>query len=131
MNYIKITIPFKTPTTNTLYYVSRGRLVKSSNGRLFAARIKKIVEDLNLECLSGKLGVIINVHEDWYCKNGKLKKEDVVNREKLIIDSIFSAFPGMDDSQIFTITLNKVQDSEEFAEVSIREISYEELAKKT
>ena len=54
--------------------------------------------------------VIINIkyHDNWYCKNGNLKKKDIQNMDKLIIDAIFKRL-GIDDSQVWCNINCKIQ----------------------
>lgn len=68
------------------------------------------------------LRVIVEVHEDWFCKNGSVKKKDISNREKFLIDSIFDAL-GLDDKFIFEHQMKKIQSTEEKAVISIEEIT--------
>lgn len=66
-----------------------------------------------------KLSVEVEVHENWLCKNGSIKKKDILNREKFMIDSIFGALQ-VDDKYIFDHRMIKVQDLEkEFCVIKI------------
>jgi hypothetical protein len=55
-----------------------------------------------------KIKVEVKIHENWYYKNGEIKRADIANREKFLIDSIFEAL-GIDDRLIFEYTTEKVQ----------------------
>ena len=59
-----------------------------------------------------QLKVTTLVYESWYTKKGDVKKKDLANREKFLIDSVFSAL-GIDDKFIFEHTMRKVQSDEE------------------
>ena len=91
-----------------------------------AKKIKKEIEEivkpiLNLsgkENFLQKLKVRVAIHENWYCKNGSVKRKDVANREKFLIDSVFEAL-DIDDKMIFEHTMSKVQSNEEFALIKI------------
>lgn len=58
------------------------------------------------------LKVRVEVHEDWWTKRHTVKKKDIANKEKFLIDSIMSGL-GLDDSFIWEHTMIKV-DSEVF-----------------
>ena len=44
--------------------------------------------------------VVVRIYEDWYCNDGSIKKKDIANREKFLIDSVFDSL-GLDDKNIF------------------------------
>lgn len=50
----------------------------------------------------------IEVIQDWYYKNGKLKKQDVQNMDKLFIDAMCKKW-GIDDSCIICSIITKIQ----------------------
>lgn len=68
------------------------------------------------------LKVCIEYHSDWFYKNGKIKKKDIQNLDKLLLD-VISARLGFNDSQFFIIHAEKIQDKEEFTEVMISSIT--------
>ena len=122
---IEITLPFKTPSVNTLYFTNRytGRRTKSTEARQLCERIKTIINDIGdigefkydlEEWIESdlELKVTIDIYENWYTKKLTIKKKDVANREKFILDSVFEVL-GLEDSTIFTVTLNKVQSMDE------------------
>lgn len=122
---IEIKIPFKTPTINHLYGQRRSgvRFIKQE-----AVDLKKVIQliIMNLKIihpnLSGKkLSVTTEIHEDWFCKNGSVKRKDISNREKFLIDSVFEAL-GLEDKFIFEHTMRKIQSDKEFAVIQIKEI---------
>jgi len=65
-----------------------------------------------------KLKVITEIHEDWFTKKGEVKRKDICNREKFLVDSIFNAL-NIDDKFIFTHTMKKIQSDKEFAIITI------------
>lgn len=123
---IEITIPEKIPTVNTLYYHRGNTKVLRNEARALRERIKGYVHKAVMgkidsrEYLVGKpLYVQIIVHENWYTKKGQVKKRDIANREKFIIDSVFKELL-IDDKYIFFNQLMKVQSTtEEKTEVKI------------
>ncbi len=114
-------IPFKTPTINHLYGQRGIRKYLKKEAVELRSKIKNIVmaKELN-EKLSGPLDVTVFIYEDWYTKKGDVKKKDISNREKFLIDSIFMALP-FDDKMIFKQTMVKAQsETDEKAMIEIR-----------
>ena len=119
-----IKIPFKTPSANKLY----GKTFRHNSVYLRpeAKKLKQEIHDIVIHELAhnydlGKhniFRVVIEIHEDWYYKNGNVKKMDLANREKFLIDSVFEAI-GIDDKNIFEYTMKKIQDKEEYANITI------------
>lgn len=121
----EIKLPFKTPTINHLYWHRGNIKIMTTEAKKIREKINQIVQEdtcglYGLE--DSKLKVTVEIHEDWFCKNGSVKKKDVANREKFLIDSVFGAL-GLDDKFIFEHNIFKVQDTEEFAIVRIEESS--------
>ena len=122
-----IKIPFKTPCGNhyiahngkfTYMYAEARKLKEEIND---IVKTKLVYEDIN--SLKDKpLSVTINIHEQWYCKNGNLKRTDLDNKFKFIIDSVFTPL-GIDDKHICHIEGNKDLDfkdgDEEYTSVEI------------
>lgn len=75
---------------------------------------------LNLEApTEDKLMVSLRFHSArWHNKDKSIKKRDLGNLEKLILDAIFKTL-GVDDSHIFLLSLEKVVDVEDYTEVTI------------
>ena len=119
---IEIKIPFKTPTINLMYSTFRGHRVKSKEARELSKTVKEIVLNNSVEIIIGELEVTIEVHSNWYNKDKTIKKRDIANLEKFITDSIFDGIEGMDDKQIFKLTMKKIQSDEEFALIKIGEM---------
>lgn len=119
-----ITIPFKTPTINHLYTRNRftGGRCKTNEANKLRKEILKIVDGINerlAEYDGAPLGVDVSIFENWYCKNGSIKKKDIANREKFLIDSVFEGL-GIDDRMIFYHSMRKVQsETEEKAVLTI------------
>ena len=68
-----------------------------------------------------KLKVTTEIHEDWFTKKGLVKRVDIGNREKFLIDSVFNALE-IDDKFIFEHIMKKIQDNKEFAIITIEGI---------
>jgi hypothetical protein len=115
---MQIIIPFKTPSVNHLYYHFRNAKILTKEARELQKQIKEICPK---ECYIKErlLKVVVEIYEDWYFKNGNVAKKDVSNREKFLIDSVFSAL-DLDDKFIFEQSLKKIQsETEEKAVITI------------
>ncbi len=120
---MEIKIPFKTPTVNLMYATFRGNRVKSKEAKILSKEVGEIVINSPTEIIKGELKVSIEVHSNWYNKDGTIKKRDIANLEKFITDSIFEHLDEMDDKQIFKLVMNKIQSDQEFAIIKIEAIS--------
>lgn len=121
---IKITIDRKTPSVNHLYGHNRfGHFYLKKEGKDLRKYIfDKINGSISREVLETffnvKLSVKVEIYENWYTKKGDVKKKDIANREKFLIDSVFNAL-GLDDCFVFEHTMIKVQSDEEKAIILI------------
>jgi len=120
---MEIILPFKTPSVNHLYGQRGFRKFLTKEAKELKEKIAKIVkeakEDGFILVNKDRLTVRVEIHENWYTKDGKVKKKDVANREKFLIDSIFDEL-GIDDKNIFKHTMIKKQSNKEFAVVTIK-----------
>jgi len=72
------------------------------------------------EFLEAKLKVQVAFYSpSWHCRNGSIRKRDCSNYEKATMDAIFSSLEGLDDKQIWEITLRKVEAEQEKVSVLI------------
>lgn len=122
---IEIILPFKTPTINNLYGKTfrHKSLYLKPEGKKLKKEIIEIVKNTPIDPIfypPRKLKVDIEIHENWLTKKNTVKKKDVANREKFIIDSVFDGL-GADDSYIFEHTMKKIQSHEEFCIIKIEE----------
>jgi Holliday junction resolvase RusA-like endonuclease len=117
-----ITIDKKTPSVNHLYFHWQGRTILTKEARELQKYIKETIgiPDIS-EFIDKKLSLTILIGENWYNKNGTIKKKDVENRSKFICDSVFSSI-GLDDKQVFEHKMIKVQQEKEVAVVIIKEL---------
>ena len=122
---MKIKIPFKTPSVNHLYYHVKNMKIKTAEARKLEKQIVGICEKKKHDFAGKLLKVKIDIHENWYFKNGNVCQKDIANREKFLIDCVFKGL-GLDDRMIFENMMTKVDNSmEEFALVKIEELPYE------
>ncbi len=118
---MQIIIPFKTPTVNHLYFNWKGRMIITNEAKRLKKEIAEIVDSTPRDPIRDppvKLKVTIEIHENWYTKKGEVKKKDIANREKFLIDSVFDAL-SIDDKMIFEHKMIKVQSEEEKAVINI------------
>lgn len=119
---MQIVIPFKTPTVNHLYTRNRfGNQCKTAEAAKLKKEIMKICEGYTNDTMllrDRELKVLVQVFEDWYCKDGSVKKKDVANREKFLIDSVFEGL-GLHDKFIFAHKMKKVQSKSEQSIITI------------
>lgn len=121
----KIKIPFKTPTINHLYWHKGNMKIMKTEAKKLRKEIVQICKEVPLGHLGPYeqgLKVITEIYENWRCKDGSIKKKDVANREKFLIDSVFEGLE-IDDKFILEQTIRKVQSVQEFAVVTINPIS--------
>lgn len=120
---IKIKIPFKTPTINHLYGQRGFQKFLTKEAKELRERIKEIVQKEKSKGFflrnANDIELIVEIYENWYNKNGSVKRKDISNREKFLIDSIFNEL-GIDDKGIFKHTMIKKQSDKEFAMVTIK-----------
>jgi len=67
----------------------------------------------------------ISIQDNWWCKNGNIKRKDIQNLDKLLIDAMFEKF-GADDCQVFTTFIDKIPKGGVYDE-SIKPHTYIEL----
>ena len=121
-----ITLPFKTPTVNHLYFNWKGRTIKTKEAKELKNKITELVKVQDgswyaiqlKELKDKKLKVVVEVYENWLTKKGEVKRKDVANREKFIIDSVFDSL-GIDDKYIYELIIRKVQSEKEQAIIKI------------
>lgn len=117
---MKIEIPFKTPSINHLYAQRGWRKFLTPEAKSLKKEIHKLVPKDSFKKTS-QLRVIVEIYENWFTKKGDIKRVDVSNREKFLIDSIFDKLK-VDDKQIFDHTMRKIQSDEEKSVVTIIEL---------
>lgn len=120
MKKIIIKLPFKTPSINHVYgFRGHIKYIKPEAKKL-RQEIIKIVKTVLKESYTFDLHlkVTVEVYENWYTKKGTVKRMDVANREKFLIDSVFEGL-DVDDKHIFEYITRKVQSDEEYALIKI------------
>ena len=114
--------PFKTPGIDNAYWHRNNIKILKKECREIRDKIKDIVlieKEKNAENFENALlSVKIWVQTKWMCKNGKIYKSDLANKEKFLIDSIFKALE-IDDKQIWEIHMYKIDSPIELTHVKI------------
>jgi Holliday junction resolvase RusA-like endonuclease len=112
---IVIEIPLKTLSVNHLYgFKGHFRFIKKE-GREIRNFIQChiIAQRIDVsEYINKKLKVEVDIYEDWMTKKGEIKRTDLSNREKFLVDSVFEVLK-LDDKQIFEHTMRKIQSDKE------------------
>lgn len=119
---IEFVVPYKTPSINNLYG-QRGfrRFLKPEAVKLKKNILECMKEQLEVDdvkLVDKELTIEVLIYENWYNKDGTIKRKDISNREKFLMDTIFEALK-IDDKQIFKHTLEKINSNEEKAVVRI------------
>jgi Holliday junction resolvase RusA-like endonuclease len=123
---MKIELPFKTPTINHLYGQRGFRKYLKPEAKKLREEIAMLIPKQD-DWMSDdtKLSITVDIYEDWFTKTGTIKKKDIGNREKFLVDSIFNVL-NMDDKQIFEQRMRKIQSNEEKAVIEIKQYKTEE-----
>ena len=107
--YLSLFIPLQPPSVNALYQIifSRRKVELKPEVRTFKTRLKQYIPPTKLDSVS-LLKLTIRLYGDWYYKNGKVKKADLSNYEKVIQDALCEQI-GQDDALIWEKHTRKVQ----------------------
>ena len=114
---MRIVITGKTPSANNLYSTNKWgqRFMLKAAKDLKAEIIEEVMNQVTNqgyvqpEWLERLLRVSVTVHEDWFTKKHTIKKKDIANKEKFVIDCVMDGM-RLDDSQIWHNTLIKIQE---------------------
>lgn len=118
-----IIVPFKTISVNSQWFVWKGRKILTKEAR----KMKKDIEEISKPFAgvfhdNEKLSVQIDVYDSWFTKkDGSFRKRDLQNKQKLLIDGIFSGL-NLDDCQIFNLTMTKIDSKSENSIVTIKSV---------
>jgi len=98
------------------YYQRQMYLTKDA--REWKKRVKLSTPDFEI-APGALLSIYVEVHSDhWYTKEGKVRRIDLPNLDKLLIDAIANRL-GFDDSIIFDSHFKKVVDNSEYTLVKL------------
>ena len=120
---VSFTIPFLPVSCNSIYGISsKGRGVRvflRSEARAFKEKAKMFMPPRTIS-QGSFLGLEVNVHAEWFFKNGNVRKLDIQNLEKILIDAIAEKYDVMD--QMVWHKSCKKQDGNESVQVTIFEV---------
>lgn len=118
---ITITIPFKTPTINHLFWHRGNIKILTKEAREIRDKIATLVRQQKPRCFKfndEKLEVEVEIYEKWHTLKGTVAKKDISNREKFLIDSVFKSLE-IDDKFIWKHTMKKIESESEKAIIRI------------
>ena len=103
-------IPLAPLSMNAIYQViwSQKRTQLKPQARFWKTQVKGYIPSLPAMDSQSKLRLTLTYHQDWYYKNGSLRKLDLPNLTKLTVDAICEKV-GCDDAQVWELVERKVQ----------------------
>lgn len=118
-------IPLLPTSMNKLYAINyRTRSVyMTPEARNFKSQAKMFIKPYSVG-KNDKLSFSLDVHTDWYFKNGNLRKADIQNLIKVVVDAVSERL-GFDDSQVFSFSANKIQSTENYCTVTLEKTNEE------
>jgi len=116
-----IEIPYKTPTINHLYWHRGNIKIMKKEAKELREKIIKLLP-INEFTEADKLEVEVYIFENWFTKQNEVKKKDIMNREKFLLDSVFEGLE-LDDKMIFKISMSKINGNEEKTIIRIKKIN--------
>lgn len=96
----KITLPFP-PSVNTLYPIVRGRKILSKKGREYKQEVKKILDGIDYEMITGNIDMCISLILP------DNRRRDIDNYNKALLDCLTEQKVYKDDSQVVYLTIRK------------------------
>ncbi|MFA5133060.1 MAG: RusA family crossover junction endodeoxyribonuclease [Candidatus Paceibacterota bacterium] len=85
--------------------------------RTFKTKVKFLCPHVEIDELD-KMRITIMYNNDWHYKNGKIRRKDIQNLDKLLIDALAERL-NCDDSQFFEVHLFKIQSDKTFTVINI------------
>lgn len=108
---LKLRLDGKITSVNKVYNVGKGRVFLNPEVKAYRAEMKPHVEAAYKECGTkyegGILKVSAKIYTSYFTKGGEVRRVDVDNTAKQILDTIFPALK-IDDSFVFELKLQKV-----------------------
>ena len=131
---ITFTINESPVSINKLYFQPRGAKFKvlTPIGRAFKEKVYECIcnslsssDSTILANFEGmKLEAELTYNSNWFNKDGSIKKKDITNYEKAVMDSLFDAFKqknlNIDDSQIFRFIMVKNESKDESINITLK-----------
>ncbi len=107
-------IPCLPVSMNKLYAINyrTKQVYMTPEARQFKTQAKLFISPF-LVAKEDRLSLKLDVNTNWFFKNGSLKRSDIQNLIKVVVDMLSERL-GFDDSQIWSFSANKIQSSENF-----------------
>lgn len=108
---VKFEIPGEPPSVNSLYQVDRRTMEWTLKREAVNWRVLSLpyIPKATVNYAGRKLRFYMEVHRNWYFKNGSMLKLDLSNMEKFVHDTVARQLK-FDDLAIWEKTSRKVQD---------------------
>jgi Holliday junction resolvase RusA-like endonuclease len=112
-------VPFLPPSMNKIYGINfqKRSVYMMPEARTFKSQAKMCIGNFPTS-KNDKLSLSLSVHTDWYFKNGNLRKADIQNLIKVVVDAVSERL-GFDDAQVFSFSANKIQSTENYCTVTL------------
>lgn len=119
-NRLSFVLPSFPISFNKLYEIDHNRRIVrlSDNALLWRTRTVPFVKPCRWPQEWLLELTLIYESDNWYFKNGKLRRLDIQNLEKLVIDTLFGKW-GYDDSRLVKITSSKAWGEREAIKVTL------------
>lgn len=112
---MKFIIKGKTPSVNALYGHNKfGSVYLTNEAKILRKNILELLEEQKGQFIhkdwAGRLiDITVTIYEDWFTKKNEVKKKDIANKEKFLVDTVFEGL-GLDDKHIWHHTMIKCQE---------------------
>jgi Holliday junction resolvase RusA-like endonuclease len=118
---VKFVVPGLPESMNSLYKFNTltRTMYISREAREYKNDVKRFMPPCKFN--TSRFHITIDLRGNWFYKNGKVKRADIQNLTKLLIDSIFEKL-GLDDSSVWSMLVTKTQADREETHVEL--ISY-------
>lgn len=128
---IEFVLPSMPPSHNVIlapvYDISKGMQVwkRTAEWWKWVSQMKKYVPRPEWIKTCAYFSIGLTYHSDrWFCKNGKLRRIDLQNMEKPVIDMLFEVF-GRDDSRVIDKDSHKQVSAGEYVSVVVAAVERE------
>lgn len=110
MTQCQFTVPALPPSYNVHFKINYGsrQIYLSNTARAFKNLTKYSMPPTDFK-EDSRFKMEMEYHGRWHYKNGKVKRKDIQNLDKILIDAIFERI-GCDDSRLWEIKGTKVED---------------------
>lgn len=121
---VKFRVGFLPTSVNKMYSYNHYNktMYLTKEAQHYKMAIKIACPKIEFKSEQPKIRIEIWYHSPtWICKNGRFRKRDIQNMDKILIDAISERL-GVDDSHVWYHNGEKVIDIEEYTEIQIGEM---------